>query len=79
MKNPPNLKGDLIIAPFSCVQESEKTRCTEGGGTCDVSRDGYYYVNVLCIIIGVITFWGYISPAVKRLQLLPVRAWRLAE
>ncbi len=27
---------------------------------------------------GVVTFWGYIKPAVVKLQSLPLRAWRLA-
>ena len=69
--------GSPITAPFSCVAESEKHRCIDGGGTCAISRDGYYYINVMCIIIGVVTFWGFIKPAVFKLQTLPVRAWRL--
>lgn len=73
------LKGDPITAAFSCVAEPEKQRCTAGGGTCNISTDGYYIVNVLCIIVGVVTFWGFIKPAVLKLQALPLRAWRLAE
>ena len=33
-------KGDLITSAFSCVLEAEKHRCLDGGGTCDVRRDG---------------------------------------
>ncbi len=33
--------------------------------------------NVVCVIIGVVTFWGYIRPAAMKLQALPLRAWRL--
>ncbi|KAF2104679.1 hypothetical protein NA57DRAFT_30955 [Rhizodiscina lignyota] len=76
---PSELKGDLITAPFSCVLEAEKHRCRDGGGTCSITRDGFYIVNILCIIIGVLTFWGYIKPAVLKLQGLPLRAWRLSE
>ncbi|KAF1983819.1 hypothetical protein K402DRAFT_396293 [Aulographum hederae CBS 113979] len=72
------LKGPLITAAFSCVAEAEKKRCLEGGGSCKINTDGYYIVNVLCIIIGVVTFWGYIKPAVLRVQSLPMRAWRIA-
>ncbi|OQO00687.1 hypothetical protein B0A48_13177 [Cryoendolithus antarcticus] len=62
------LKGDLITQPFSCVLEAEKHRCLAGGGTCDIQHDGYYYVNVLCVIIGVITFWSFIRPQAMKLQ-----------
>jgi PAT family acetyl-CoA transporter-like MFS transporter 1 len=72
-----HLKGPLITEAFSCVLEQEKHRCLDGGGTCDISRDGYYIINVLCVIIGVVTFWGYIRPAALKLQSLPLRAWRI--
>lgn len=74
---PADLKGDLITSPFSCVLEPDKLRCINGGGTCKITTDGYYIINMLCILVGVITFWGYIKPAVKKLQALPIRAWRL--
>ncbi|EUC33149.1 hypothetical protein COCVIDRAFT_22870 [Bipolaris victoriae FI3] len=72
------LKGPLVTQPFSCAVEAEKHRCIEGGGVCNVTTDGYYIVNMLCILIGVLTFWGYIKPAVMRIQALPLRAWRIA-
>ncbi|KXT17482.1 hypothetical protein AC579_5697 [Pseudocercospora musae] len=75
---PAELKGSLITQAFSCVAEAEKHRCIDGGGACRIDRDGYYYVNVLCVIFGVVTFWGYIKPAALKLQALPLRAWRLA-
>lgn len=73
-----SLKGDLITASFSCVAEVEKHRCVDGGGTCNISRDGYYITNIMCVIIGIVTFWFYIRPAAMKLQALPLRAWRLA-
>jgi len=33
-------------------------------------------MNVLCIIIGIVTFWGYIKPAATRLSALPLKSWR---
>jgi hypothetical protein len=79
-RSPPNsdlLKGPLVTSSFSCVAEPDKLRCSNGGGTCTITTDGYYIVNILCIIVGVLTFWGYIKPVVRSLQSLPVRAWRL--
>ncbi|KAK4555415.1 hypothetical protein LTR86_007712 [Recurvomyces mirabilis] len=75
---PPDLKGSLITQPFSCVLEAEKHRCLAGGGACNVQRDGYYIVNILCVAFGVVTFWGFIRPRALQLQALPLRAWRLS-
>ena len=72
------LKGPLITAAFSCAAESEKHRCANGGGTCNIERDGYYTTNLICIALGVITFFLYIRPAALKLQSLPISAWRLA-
>ncbi|KAI9819279.1 MAG: hypothetical protein M1827_007436 [Pycnora praestabilis] len=77
-KPPLDLKSDLITSPFSCALEAEKHRCIDGGGTCNISRDGYYITNVVCVLIGVVTFWGFIRPAALKLQRLPLSAWRLA-
>lgn len=75
----PDSKSSPITSPFSCVQEVEKHRCIAGGGTCEMTRDGYYMTNVICVLIGIVTFWGYIRPVARRLQALPLRAWRLSE
>ncbi|KAL8714225.1 MAG: hypothetical protein Q9220_001954 [cf. Caloplaca sp. 1 TL-2023] len=73
------LKGDLITKSFSCALEAQKHTCIDGGGTCVVERDGYYITNVICVIVGVVTFAAYIRPAAMKLQGLPLRAWRLAD
>ena len=72
-----DLKGVLITSSFNCVAEAEKHRCLDGGGTCDISRDGYYIINVVCVIVGAVTFVIYIRPVALKLQALPLRAWRL--
>ncbi|KAL4800565.1 acetyl-coenzyme A transporter 1-domain-containing protein [Aspergillus venezuelensis] len=75
---PSDLKGDLVTSPFSCALEPDRARCTDGGGTCDITRDGYYLTNIFCVAVGTITFIMFIKPAVLKLQGLPLRAWRLA-
>lgn len=76
-KDVSTLKGALITQTFSCVLEAEKHRCVDGGGTCTIERDGYYIVNILCVIVGIVTFWGFIKPQALKLQDLPLRAWRI--
>ncbi|MCJ1242247.1 hypothetical protein MMC14_010254 [Varicellaria rhodocarpa] len=66
-----------VTSPFSCVLEAEKHRCINGGGVCKIERDGYYITNVICVIVGVVSFWTYIRPAAMKLQALKLDAWRL--
>ena len=71
------LKGPLVTEAFSCAVQAEKERCTNGGGSCEILHDGYYIVNILCVIVGILTFTMYIQKKVMALQNLPLRAWRL--
>jgi PAT family acetyl-CoA transporter-like MFS transporter 1 len=71
------LTSPLITEMFSCALQAERDRCKKGGGTCVTSRDGYYIMNILCVMVGAITFWSFIKPAALKLQALPLRAWRL--
>lgn len=72
-----SLKSTLITEAFSCSLQAEKERCEAGGGTCQMIHDGYYTVNILCVLFGAATFFWYIKPKVLHLQSLPLRAWRL--
>jgi hypothetical protein len=73
-----DLKGPLITDVFSCAVQADKEVCENGGGTCQMVHDGYYTVNILCVLFGLATFFWYIKPKVLHLQGLPLRAWRLA-
>lgn len=73
-----NPDSSPVTGPFSCAIEADKQRCTKGGGTCEIKRDGFYWTNVICVILGALTFWLYIQKNAMRLQRLPLRAWRLA-
>ncbi|KAI6381799.1 hypothetical protein MCOR25_001030 [Pyricularia grisea] len=72
------LKGPLVTQPFSCAVQAEKERCLAGGGICEITRDGYNIVNLLCVGFGIVTFVLFIRPRVMQLQALPLRAWRLS-
>lgn len=67
-----------ITTPFSCALEAEKHRCIEGGGVCSIETDGYYIMNMICIIVGAVTFFTFIRPQALKLQALPLKAWRLS-
>ncbi|KAI2470090.1 MFS general substrate transporter [Annulohypoxylon bovei var. microspora] len=72
------LKGPLVTEAFSCAVQAERERCEHGGGSCETIHDGFYIVNILCVIVGLLTFTMYIRKKVLILQGLPLRAWRLA-
>lgn len=76
--NTAKLKGPLVTESFSCAIQAEKEHCANGGGVCEMTRDGYYTVNILCVLFGAATFVWYIKPKVRHLQSLPLRAWRLS-
>ncbi|KAI1001249.1 Uncharacterized protein K3495_g6951 [Podosphaera aphanis] len=75
---PPPLQGPIVMNSFSCALSQERDRCLQGAGTCITESDGYYIVNIICVLIGVVTFWGFIKNAALRLQSLPLRAWRIS-
>lgn len=66
-----------VTSAFSCALEADKQRCIDGGGSCQMHRDGYYITNILFVIVGAITFWTYIEKKALALQALPLRAWRI--
>lgn len=61
---------------LSCATEELKQRCKEAKGVCNIERDGYYVMNVVCIVTGVLLFYGFIKSTLERLQNLPTVAWR---
>jgi len=65
-----------LFDPFSCALEQEKHRCKDLDGQCLVHRDGFYITNMVCVIVGVVSFWAYIQPTANRLSALPLKAWR---
>ncbi|KAJ3183714.1 hypothetical protein HDU85_002143 [Gaertneriomyces sp. JEL0708] len=60
-----------------CHTEPYKQQCASAGGQCVVSRDGYYVVGVLSVLVGLVTLVIYIRPRAKWLQNLGEHHWRL--
>lgn len=58
----------VLTEAFDCVPQDMKKQCINMGGKCTISKDGYYITNILCVVFGVITFWGFIRTAVQKLQ-----------
>ncbi|KAI8360288.1 acetyl-coenzyme A transporter 1-domain-containing protein [Mortierella sp. GBAus27b] len=69
----PNENGEV----FSCTVEPGKGLCQEMAGTCLIQRDGYYYTNTVCVIIGAILLGFYIAPTVRYLESLNPKLWKL--
>lgn len=70
-------KEDGVSVPQSCLTDAQKTQCQSLGGDCVIDRDGYYIVGMISFVVGLLTLLFYIKPMVKRLQVVPDRAWRL--
>ncbi|KAL8276268.1 hypothetical protein RQP46_011342 [Phenoliferia psychrophenolica] len=70
---------DLTIAARECVSDHGKAACAELGGHCETLRDGYYWTSSLCIVAGALCLLFFVQPAAKRLQSLPLSAWRVKQ
>lgn len=57
-----------VMIASECVSDTGKATCSALGGTCVVSQDGYYVVQIICFVLGLVTVVGYIIPQVKKLQ-----------
>ncbi|GAA6013083.1 hypothetical protein JCM10207_006166 [Rhodosporidiobolus poonsookiae] len=69
--------GDVLVESRECVSEHGKAACADLGGECLTTRDGYYYVSSLCILLGGVLLLMFVQPAARRLQSLPAAAWRV--
>ncbi|SGY33301.1 BQ5605_C002g01479 [Microbotryum silenes-dioicae] len=68
---------DVVLASQECVSDHGKAACADLGGICHTTRDGYYWVSSVCIIVGAFVLISFIQPASRRLQSLPASAWRV--
>ncbi|KAG7890376.1 hypothetical protein KL908_004213 [Ogataea polymorpha] len=64
---------------FNCYSSSAKSDCVGHGGVCNTIADGYYNTNLLCILIGLVLYYGWIRKTVVHLQGLPISAWRVGK
>lgn len=60
-----------------CVTDLGKSTCLDLNGICQTEKDGYYIMQIVCILIGAVSLALVISPAAQRLQGLPARAWQV--
>lgn len=67
------------LAQFEVTNEQEKESCKEQGGLYTIVQDGYYISNILCMVIGLVLFFGWIRQKVRYLQSLPTSSWRVKE
>jgi hypothetical protein len=71
--NDPNLRQ------FDIVNEKGKELCEEQRGTYTIVKDGYYTTNAICIMVGLVLFFGWIRQKVRHLQSLPTSSWRVKD
>lgn len=69
----PALDGSAI----TCTSEQQKSLCKSVDGTCTYVSDGFYIVNTLCVIFGVVSLTMFIIPQIRRLERLPLKSWRI--
>lgn len=70
-------KADFTV--FNVASKLDEERCKTLGGHVDILRDGYYIMNTLCVIVGVVSFWMFVQPKIMHLQSLSNRSWRVTK
>lgn len=62
--------------PQLISDDGMKMACNANGGSVVLQRDGYYYANILCVVVGTLVWW-WTKRKVTYLQSLPATAWRV--
>lgn len=60
-----------------CVSDKGREICESLGGKCLIEKDGYFITSWICVFIGAITLVVWIYPMARKLQGLPLSAWRV--
>ena len=66
---------DLVTTVIHGKLDVEK--CKAAGGKVVTLKDGYYTMNIICVVLGTLTFWFFIRDRVTHLQGLNLRTWRV--
>ncbi|EGW35660.1 uncharacterized protein SPAPADRAFT_58867 [Spathaspora passalidarum NRRL Y-27907] len=64
--------------PFLISNDVAKERCLEDGGIITIVRDGYFYTNAGCILLGLLIL-AWVKRKATHLQSLPNSAWRVTK
>jgi hypothetical protein len=77
----------------SCNTDKMKAVCTalkrnftnsvghvsEVNGKCETLNDGYYFVGMICVILGCVALWTCIKDQVHHLEKVPLKHWRISK
>ncbi|KAG2731211.1 hypothetical protein G9P44_005627 [Scheffersomyces stipitis] len=69
-------KVPSVTNSYYITNEDLRQQCKSSGGKLTVLRDGYYYTNTICVIIGIFTLL-WVKRKTTYLQSLPNSAWRV--
>lgn len=64
-----------LACPDNRAAARGDNECTLAGGTCEVSKDGFYMLSYVCIAVGLLLSLWYQSEF-PRLEALPPESWR---
>lgn len=64
---------------YFCKTEDCTKNCLAENGVLQITRDGYYFTNTICIVVGLVLYFGFIQRKVLHLQSLSTSQWRVNE
>ncbi|KAI3645640.1 hypothetical protein MP228_008568 [Amoeboaphelidium protococcarum] len=62
---------------LNCNNKEAKNLCINAGGECNYGMDGFYVVNFVCIVLGVMLFVAFIRSHIRMLEITPIERWRV--
>jgi len=69
----PDAEGEM----FSCVAEENKQICIKLGGHCQITRDGFYWVNTITILISLFIFVFVVFRVICKLEVISPVSWKI--
>lgn len=68
-----------MSGPFddSCGTDEAMKACQKIGGTCAIITDGYYVVNWLSVMIGVLLMHLVVRRIIWKIETMPISTWRI--
>ncbi|RKP19668.1 hypothetical protein ROZALSC1DRAFT_28756 [Rozella allomycis CSF55] len=70
-----SVRDPISNSTFSCIKNVEQ--CSNIGGVCNVSVDGFFPTAFVTLAIGGVLFVTFIKRAIKKLERVPHKEWRV--
>jgi len=65
------------ISSISCKTSDGRHDCISNGGQCEIIKDGYYTISIVCIVLALLSLFMFIKKEVRNLETTPKQYWEI--